>query len=512
MAKATRTLVVEDSRSMRKLLEHLLEERGHVVQSVATAEEALALFDESPVDLMIVDWTLPGQNGVELTRAIRNRPGGQAPFILMVTGRSGADDLAAVLDAGASDFVAKPLSSRLLETRLAIAERSIAVEQSQRRMREHLLLTDRLASVGTLAAGMAHELNNPLASVLSNLELAREELGPALGPEQIAHLQEQLTDALDGAERMARIVHDLHAFSSGVNAPVDVVAVQEAVTAAVRLCWNELRHRVQLEQTLGPVPDVRAPQGVIAQVVLKLLLHSIASLGDETDERKLFVVTGTSPGDGRAVISVGHDGPLIPPERMEYLFDPYLTSPESSESSGLGLAISKSLVERIGGTLEAESSEVRGTHFHVSLPAASHLRSSAPPSRDDEPGDRRKARVVIIDDEPMLGRSLGRVLRKHDVFVFESGREALAHLAKGEVPDLILCDLMMPEMNGIQFFEALREEQPALVDRVTFMTGGAFTPKAADFVRQSGRPVLAKPFDMGEIRRLVRSTVAPEGR
>lgn len=511
MAKATRTLVVEDSRSMRKLLEHLLQERGHVVQTVPSAEEALALFDESPFDLMIVDWTLPGQNGVELTRAVRARPGGQVPFILMLTGRSGVDELVAVLDAGASDFVAKPLSSRLLETRLAIAERSIAVEQSRRRMREHLLLTDRLASVGTLAAGIAHELNNPLASVLSNLELSKEELGRPLGEEQIAQLQEQLGDALDAAERMARIVHDLHAFSSGVNAPADVVAPQEAVTAAVRLCWNELRHRVQLEQTLGPVPDVCAPQGVIAQVVLKLLLHSIASLGDEADERKLFVVTGTSP-DGRALISVGHDGPLISPERMETLFDPYLTAPESTESSGLGLAISKNLVERIGGTLEAESSEVRGTHFHVSLPAAGQVRSSVPPRANDPATEQRRARVVIIDDEPMLGRSLRRVLKKHDVTVFESGRDALTHLAEADAPDLILCDLMMPEMNGIQFFEALRAEQPTLVDRVTFMTGGAFTPKTADFVRQSGRPVLAKPFDMSEIRRLVRATVASDGR
>lgn len=508
MAKATRTLVVEDSRSMRQLLSHLLAERGHQVQTVESAEEALSLFDEAPFDLLIVDWTLPGKNGLELTQEIRSRPGGQAPFILMVTGRSGADDLAAVLDAGASDFVAKPLSARLLETRIAIAERSVRAEESRRRMREHVLLTDRLASVGTLAAGMAHELNNPLALVLSNLKLSREDIRHPLDEGRVAQLQEQLADALDGAERMARIVRDLHAFSSGVNDPVDVVAPQEAVTAAVRLCWNELRHRVRLEQTLGPVPDVRAPQGVIAQVVLKLLLHSVASLGDDAADHRLFVVTGTSE-DGRAEISVGHDGPLIPVDRMHTLFDPYFTSPGSS---GLGLAISKSLVERIGGTLEAESSEVRGTHFHVSLPPAGRVRSSIPPKASGPEAQARQARVVIIDDEPMLGRSLGRVLRKHEVSVFESGKEALAYLTDAEPPDLILCDLMMPEMNGIQFFQALREDLPALMDRVTFMTGGAFTPKAADFVRQSGRPVLAKPFDLGEIRRLVRATMSSDGR
>ena len=509
MAEATRTLVVEDSRSMRQLLEHLLTERGHQVEAVSSAEEALERFDEAPFDFLIADWTLPGQSGVELTRTVRARPDGQAVFILMVTGRSGADDLAEVLDAGASDFVAKPVSPRLLETRLAIAERFIRAEESRRRMREHLLLTDRLASVGTLAAGMAHELNNPLAFVLSNLRLTQEDLS-RLDVERTAQLQQQLADALDGAERMARIVRDLHAFSSGVNGATDEVAPQEAVTAAVRLCWNELRHRVRLEQTLGPVPDVRAPQGVVAQVVLKLLLHAIGSLGDEAEAHRLFVATSTT-GDGRARISIGHDGPPIEVERMPSLFDPHFTPPESNEPSGLGLAISKNLVERIGGTLEVESSAEHGTHFHVSLPPAGLTRSSIPPKPTDGPTPRR-ARVVIIDDEPMLGRSLHRVLRKHDVSVFESGGSALAHLSDGEDPDLILCDLMMPEMNGMQFFEALRDARPDLRSRVTFMTGGAFTPKAAEFVRQSGRPVLAKPFDLVEIRRLVRAAMAVEDR
>lgn len=403
----------------------------------------------------------------------------------------------------------------------------------RRRLELQLQLADRMASVATLSAGVAHEVNNPLSYVLANVDYVLSRLDPL--PADLGEIRRALEDARGGAARVAQIVRDLRTFSRSGDTERTEVDVRRALQSAVTLAQTEIRQRAQLSLELGPVPPVLGNAHKIGQVFLNLLANAAQAIPPGNPERHLVQATTALAPDGRVQIEIADTGAGIPAEVLPRIFDPFFTTRPIGQGLGLGLAIVHGIVSDLGGEVAVRSEPGGGSIFTVLLPAwrgASGpirplitpgamlplpVRPAAepfldpfatpgaptftPPPATPVPADGRD--ILVIDDEPMVGRAITRMLvPPHRVVFVGSAAEALALLADGRF-DTILCDLMMPEMTGMALYERLVVEAPAHAARMVFLTGGAFTPEAADFLERVPNARLEKPFTPAQLRAAV---------
>lgn len=360
----------------------------------------------------------------------------------------------------------------------------------------------RLAAVGVLAAGVAHEVNSPLAGILANLAYAIEALPGAGGARDDAAQQEVLAaleDARAAAERVRDIVKDLRLFAraaEGERAPQEVGKVLEATLGLVE---NQLRHRARVVRVLGEAPRVMANASSLGQAFLNLLLDAAQAIPEGAASRNTLQVSLGRSEAGGARLEISDTGPGMTPEVLARAFDPHLPR-RPGGPVGMGLPVARAVIESLGGTVSVRSEPGAGTTVRVELPAAPMPRAPEPRRVD---GGRARRRVLVVDDEPVVGKSLRRLLPEHEVIVTSSAAEALAAIEANADVDVVLCDLMMPEISGIELFRVLEARHPALARRVVFITGGAFTPEAAAFLRTARNPVLEKPFDLRRLRALV---------
>jgi len=383
---------------------------------------------------------------------------------------------------------------------------------------ERFLVSERLASLGVLAAGVAHEINNPLAWVISNVRVAEgmlEEL-PSDARAAVAQVREALRDAADGAERVRRIVAELKTFSrpdEEARGPVDVRALLDSALAMAR---HEIKHRAYVAVDLPQEPlAVDANAARLGQVFLNLLVNAAQAIPEGHADRNEIRLSARLEG-GRVRADVSDTGVGIAPEHLPRIFDPFFTTKPVGVGTGLGLAICHGIVTALGGEIRVASEPGCGTTFTVFLPAADPSRLPAPaeaaPPVDVHPAARR-GRVLVVDDEPGIGAAIRRVLRReHDVVAATSGREALAVIQSQTDFDAVLCDVMMPELTGMELYRMLRAELPALADRIVFMSGGAFTPEALEFLSAVPNARIAKPFDPVALRAMVADMVGGVGR
>ena len=400
-------------------------------------------------------------------------------------------------------------SSIAMEYEQRPAMLSLARDVTDRKhVESQLLQADRLSALGMLAGGMAHAINNPLTYVLLNLaDVARRLPDVPSGRSPLAEALARLKEAHQGAERIARIVRQMRMFSRSddrVRGPVDVGRVLEAVVAMV---GNELRHRARLVTHLAEVPLVQASSARLEHVFLNLLVHVARALPEGDTEGEVSIVLRSEPPD-RVVVEVSDYGPGIEPAILERVFDPFLGGSDSAERVGLGLSLCHSIVTDLGGEIAAETRPAGGTCYRVSLPADEtalqhppHSGRLGPPR---PPPITRRARVMVVDDDPGVVSALRLMLEdEHDVTSVASGREALRRLVRDDGYDIVFCDLMMPELSGKDLFEALQLNCPGREQRLVFMTGGAFTPEAAHFLKQVPNARIEKPFDMDSVRILL---------
>ncbi len=366
----------------------------------------------------------------------------------------------------------------------------------RKRLYERLVRTDRLASIGTLAAGVAHEINNPLMVVAGNLEFIgeAERANPTTG--------EALRDAADAVERIRLIVRDLKALSRNDTDEPTALDVHAALERALQMTSGQIKLGADVVRDFGTVPLVAANEPRLVQVFINLLVNAAQALPDDARRQTIRVTTRCLP-DGRVEVAIADAGAGIPTELRDRIFDPFFTTKAVGVGTGLGLSICHSLVTSLGGTLHFDSEVGRGTTMFVTLPAAGP-ETLARPGATRGPAASSRARVLVVDDEAAVGRAVERALTPaHDVVTVTGAVDGLDRIAGGERFDLILCDLVMPTMNGLDFRARLAAACPEQIRQLVLMTGGANDALAAAAAGTSCL-VLEKPFLPGQLDRLVR--------
>jgi PAS domain S-box-containing protein len=361
-----------------------------------------------------------------------------------------------------------------------------------------LQLADRMATVGTLAAGIAHEINNPLAYVLGNLEIAREAVQEQPS-EAAARANRALDAAAEGAGRIAEIVRDMRAFSRPEDEGVGPVDVRRVLQSVVGMVQNEIRHRAIVATRFEDVPEVRGNGARLGQLFLNLLTNAAQAIPEGESGHSVRVWLRQDE-HGDVLVDVSDTGVGILPEHAGQVFVPFFTTKQGKGGIGLGLSISHGIVTSLGGEISVESEPGKGTTFRVLLRRAERREAPRPPSPGSGPERRR---VLVIDDEQGILDVVGQMLRAHEVAGTLRAEEALAWIDAGQRYDLVLCDLMMPDMTGMDFFAALSRRCPELAERVVFITGGAFTPRARAFLDAVPNRLVEKPFRAAELRALV---------
>jgi signal transduction histidine kinase len=410
------------------------------------------------------------------------------------------------------NMLAEELTGAIKSQReLEVAYRGL--QQAQAR----LVHAGKLVAIGQLASGVAHEINNPAGWVLLSMTALTQQLAdlaqaverPGASAEavregvlrKLPEMRAALADAAEGLDRIRSVTGDLRTFSRADGDEVEPVPLAELVGSAVRLARPTLRHRAQVTVQVAPELAVLGNRGRLGQVVTNLLVNAAQAVNETSRPDEQIRIEGHAVG-GQAVLVVEDSGPGVRVDLRERIFEPFFTTKPAEAGTGLGLSLVAEIVQRHGGTVRVGESRWGGARFEVLLPRVSLPRplEVAPPSAPST----RRGRVLMVDDEPRLLRSYGLLLGgEHEVVLAHGGREALALLERDGRFDLILCDLQMPEVDGVAVYERLAATAPEVAARIVFATGGVYQPRVRDFLARTALPVLQKPLAVDALFELI---------
>jgi signal transduction histidine kinase/CheY-like chemotaxis protein len=368
---------------------------------------------------------------------------------------------------------------------------------------------EQLASLGRLVAGVAHEINNPLTAVLGHAEMLDFEDLSATARESVDQIQA-------GAARVQSIVRNLQIFARQQRAGQSEVNLCELIERTLALKQSELAlDRIEVRKDFGrQLPTTWGDAGQLSQVLLNLIVNAQHALRMCETPRVLTVRAWTNPASAapvdhmaasrRIFLAVADNGPGITTDLLPHIFEPFFTTKPVGQGTGLGLSVCYGIVANHGGRIWAESEPGHGATFLIdlpvratpALPALAEVRS--PPAAEPPRGQR----VLLVDDGAVV-QLVRAALAEHNRLV-EAGEGAEAlRLAQSNDFDLVLCDLKMPGMGGQEFFERLRAEAPALIERLLFISGDTGSAATRDFLQQAGRPLVSKPFAPSELYRAI---------
>jgi len=499
-----RVLVAEDSVNDYELLLHELRKSGYdtTTTRVDTPEAMAAALDAEPWDVVLTDWTMPAFNALAVIDLLKQKQI-DVPLII-ASGTVDEDTAVQAMRAGAHDFMAKDKLARLVPA-IERELREAKIRRERAGMQEQLMISDRMASVGVLAAGVAHEINNPLAAVMANVEVAlrrvRNHVAQLISePPALAAVAEELTDALGAAERIRDIVRDVMLFSRSTDEKRTLVDVRPVLESSLRMAWNEIRHRARVVEQYGKVAPVLANESRLGQVFVNLIVNAAQAIPVGAARVHEIRVATRTDGAGRVVVEIRDTGAGMSPEVVRRLFTPFFTTKEAGLGTGLGLSICHRIIRELGGEIEVESQPGSGSTFRVILPPAEAPVIVPSPIPTEHAVAARRGHLLVVDDDAMVAYAVGRALSEHhDVATCTRAALALERISAGERFDAIVCDVMMPEMTGMDLHAAIAERCPDQARRMIFMTGGAFTEGARQFLDTVSNPKIDKPLQLDRL-------------
>jgi len=382
----------------------------------------------------------------------------------------------------------------------------------QRQLQAQLMMADRMASVGMLAAGVAHEINNPLAAVLFQLDIAMRHL-PKIGGEAptdvlVQRTLNSLQQAREASGRVRDIVRDLRIFSRGSEEQLGPVDLHAILDTTARLAWNEIQHRARLTTDYRGPALVEGSESRLGQVFLNLVINAAQAIQEGAAPMNEIRISTRTASDDEALVEIADTGCGMPPDVLHRLFVPFFTTKPIGVGTGLGLSICHRIVTSFGGRMTVESAVGKGTVVRVFLPIAHERRvdDRARPKAAAPSEASRRGKILIIDDDALVLESLSDgVSLEHEVKSTTSASTALEWILAGESFDAILCDVMMPSMGGEEFYAELGRIAPQQSGRVVFLTGGAFTPQSRTFLDAIPNLKLIKPTSLNDVLSTIRA-------
>jgi CheY-like chemotaxis protein/nitrogen-specific signal transduction histidine kinase len=505
-----RILVVDDEPANVRLLERILTEAGYrQVRGTTDSRQALPLYREWGPDLILLDLMMPHLDGIAVMGELAIPADVFLP-VLVLTADATAEAKKRALEAGAKDFLTKPFDrlevllriKNLLDTRalyLELERHNRSLERMVEERTQRLLQSEKVATMGSLLAGVAHELNNPLAVVIGQAHLLRM---AATEPSLV-----QRAERISGsADRCGRIVRNFLALARQRPPERSEVRLNMIAREVVELLAYDLRTSgVEVVLDLAEdLPVTWADGHQLHQVVVNLVANAHQAMRRMEGTRRIALTTRCAGEPPRLHLEVADSGPGIAPEIRERIFEAFFTTKPPGEGTGLGLSLCQGIVEEHGGTITLESEVGHGTTFRITLPVVARPQP-APPTVEApaSPPVSGKA-ILVIDDEPDLAATVAEALEGdgHDVDVAEHGAMALSMLGRRGY-DLIVSDTKMPVLDGVHFYGEIEQRFPALAKRIIFLTGDVLNREKLAFLERTRAPHILKPFDVREVRALV---------
>ncbi len=487
-------------------------ERGRavwlLVPNLAAAERISAALAERYVmhgtHLEVVD-----SASAEVVSRVRQRVGG-APL-----GFVAVDEVAALeaLSYGADEVLVWPaLDDRAVHGFFDRTKLRASLRRSQERSRASMVHAEKLSALGTLVAGVAHEINNPLMALQLSIEACKSPLGSQLNP--------QLLDEMFAASSaIASVVRDLRVFAraDGEREEAQLLEANDAVEQALRLVGREISMVAHVERDYSrALPRVVVPHGRLIQVLVNVLINAVHAIADVTRDSHRVRVTTRADAEYVA-ISIADTGPGIASDALSHIFDPFFTTKRSGLGTGLGLSISRSIMRDLGGDLIVESVHGSGATFIALVPIPDHsamrtafLKQRDVSSRPSALVSNRRHTVLVVDEDPRILKAYVRMLSSScDVITANDGQDVIDLLSSGSAPDALVTELSLPELSGERLFEWLRRERPQLAARTIFVTADATRHRHAEFLAENGRDSLIKPVSASELWAALTALVSP---
>ena len=514
-------LIIDDEPTNVRLLERLLAVSGYTeLASVTDPRLARERFAALRPDLVLLDLTMPYLDGIAVLEQLRaeSPPETYVP-VLILTADATLEAKRRALAAGANDFLTKPFEQtevvlrigNLLATRrlyVTLAAQNESLEQTVRQRTERLLQSEKIATMGSLLAGVAHELNNPLAILSGQAQLLRQTATEA----DVVTRSDKIVAA---SERCVRIVRNFLSLARQRVPERGDVWIGPVIDGAVELLAYELRTdgvEIVLEVEAW-LPKLWADAHQLHQVLVNLIGNAHHALRGRPDPRRITIAARHDAAGRCVAVEVRDTGPGIPANIRARIFEPFFTTKPAGEGTGLGLSLSRGIVEEHGGTLSVQSEPGQGTCFMLTLPVAVASAAAGPDCTEDALPPVGRKTILVVDDELEMAQIVAEALTVdgHEADIAANGARGLEMLAARHY-DLIFSDTKMPVLDGESFYAELERRYPELCDRIIFLTGDALSREKRDFLERTGAPFLMKPCDLGEVRRLAHQVLAGAGR